>query len=332
LNLKELARLAGVSYSTVSKALNNSHEISEPTKKRIQDLAKQHHYVHNAKVRSKLQKTYNLALVFSRNLMFDGDAVLLGSMLQQLLMREIEYYGYTFTINASKNIDGESMVQRICNQGIVDGFIFVSDEIEKEDLDYLKEINVPFVFCMMAPPDLPKDISYFLTDDLQDGFICTEFLIKRGHRRIVTIANTEKHYDYQLRTEGYFRAMNLHGLDSKFIQFSMNPDKVEDLINENYATLSQADALFVQWDGVAGVVMQYLIAHNVAIPHKLSILGYNDYPVTMFFRPMLTTMRDARELQCASAIRHLIAMINNPNVSVVHSRECGEIILRESVR
>lgn len=84
MTLKELARLAGVSYSTVSKALNDSHEISEATKAHIKALAKKHHYIQNARVRSvKLQKTYSLALIFARNLMFDGDSVLLGSMLQQ---------------------------------------------------------------------------------------------------------------------------------------------------------------------------------------------------------------------------------------------------------
>ncbi len=333
LTLKDLAKLAGVSYSTVSKALNDSHEISAETKRHIQALAKQYHYIQNARVRSiKLQKTYSLALIFSRKLMFDGDAMLLGSVLQQLLMREIERFGYMFTINASKNMRGESMVQRVCNQGIVDGFIFISDDIEPEDMHYLKASNIPFVFCMLAPEKLPKDISYFLPDDKTDGYNCTEFLIGRGHSRIVNIANAEKHNDYRLRKEGYEEAMARHDLPACFLQFSMDANEVEYLLQDRRAEIRQADALFIPWDGIAGAIMQHLAAENIAIPQNLSILGYNDYPITTFFRPMLTTMRDAREELCSAAIRHIIALINNPEAPVLRQKIPGQIVLRESVR
>ena len=332
MTLKELAKLAGVSYSTVSKALNDSHEISEPTKARIKALAKQYHYFPNARVHSlKLQRTYNLALIFSRNLMFDGDSVMLGSVLQQQLMREIEKFGYTFTIHASKNMDGESMVPRVCSQKIVDGFIFVSNEIPREDMQYLKEQQIPFVFCMLAPDQLPEDVSYFLPDDYQDGYNCTQFLIARGYRNIVTVANVEKFSDYRLRTEGYCRAMEEHGFMPRLIQSSMNSNEAERLFEQHYPLIKQADALFVQWDGMAGVIMQYLLTQNIAIPREIAIMGYNDYPITLLFRPRLTTMRDARETQCFRAIQYLTTLINNPEAPVVHSREPGKLVIRESV-
>lgn len=332
MTLKELAKLAGVSYSTVSKALNDSHEISEQTKTRIKALAKKYHYIPNASVYNlKFQKTYNLALIFSRNLMFNGDSIMLGSTLQQLLIHEIEKFGYTCTVHADKNPLGESMVPRICNQRIVDGFIFVSDEIEEEDMAYLKEQGIPFVFCMLAPKSLPDEVSYFLPDDFQDGYHCTNFLIQNGHRKIVTIANVEKYADYQLRTQGYYQAMAEHNLPPQLIQSNMNATDSERLIQENYQLISQADALFIQWDGMAGVIMQYLISQNIPIPQKVSIMGYNDYPITAFFRPMLTTMHDARELQCFRAIQALTTLINNPDAPVIRSKAPGKIILRESV-
>ncbi len=333
MNIKTLASLANVSISTVSKALNDSPEISQQTKKRIKALAEENGFFLSPRARSqKKQKTNCIAIIFSRKTFFNFDTTLLCATIQELLMKEVEKHGYSYTIGVSRDVNGQSMLKHIYYQNIVDGFILASDDITKEEMQFLQTNEVPFVFAEIAPDNLPSDVNYFLNDDFADGYHGTLYLIKKGLKRITTISNPSNYSDYFQRTEGYKKAMSENGLEPVVIEHSMNQREAETILHHHYHTLLSSEALFIQWDGMAGVMMQCLFSCGLKVPDTISVLGYNDFPVASYFRPELTTIRDARKKQCENAVKHLVDMLRGTTHSIIQSRLEGTIVERESVR
>lgn len=331
---KTLAKLANVSYSTVNKALQNSSEISLETRQRIQALAKEHHFVSNATVRRPHREhTDCIAMIFSRRMFYDNRYVINCMNIQQNLVYEMERFNYTYVLNVSHDAEGESMVQRIYQQKIVDGFIFVADDITTEEIAFLEAHQVPYVFMGIAPALYTDTTPFFLSDERHNGELATQYLIDQGFQNIVTITNNAHEFStYTQRTQGYIARMEAANLLPRVLHHSMATSDTASIIAQYLPDLLQAEAAYVQWDGVAGVLMQLLRERNVCVPKNLSVIGHNDFNITGYFRPFLTTVRDARTEQSRGAIAYLINKIHNPDCPIVQRRIAGTLIERESVK
>lgn len=331
MTLRKLAQLANVSVSTVSKALNGSHETSEATISKIFGVAEENGFFLSKQNKPLKRKTNNIALIFSREMYLNPHARLTPITLQEDFMRILQEKGYTFTLNVSRTTSGHSTIRQLSYQSAVDGFIIISDDITDREIQLLEQLEIPYVFADVKPDNIQSEVPYFIDDNYYGGVCCTNYLIEMGFKKIATITNINDSI-YRLRTDGYCDTMIYAGLEPHIIHFSMIHDDCEELIHEKMEELKSYDALFVQWDGVAGVLMQLLIDKGIKVPEDISIVGYNDYFINSYFRPRLTTFRDSRKIICEESLNYLMNKIKDFNCPITQKVLKGHMVERESVR
>lgn len=332
MTIKELAKLAGVSYSTVSKALNNSSQISAATRERIKKLAEQNNFFINVNARNlKSQKSNTIALIFTREDLYGHNLSQLSTTILLLVVQEIEAKGYNFLVNVTQNNHGESYIRSLYAQGLVDGFLLASQDISPSDIEFLQTNQIPFAYVIVSP-EPAEGIAYFINDNRQDGYIATKYLIDKGLRNIITVtSDNPKFLDYHDRTEGYLQAINEFGLKPMIIRHSMDHLYINELIAAHMDHIKAADALYIQWDGLAGVVLQKLMRLGYRVPEDISIMGHNDFAISTYFVPMLTTVHDAMLEQSCRAVEYIVRKISGEALNPVLNKATGYVIERESV-
>ncbi len=246
-------------------------------------------------------------------------------------MIQMDKFSYNYIVNVSYDINGNSMIRRIWEQKIADGFLFVADDLTSNDMEFLSKNKIPYVFTGIEPPSCFKNSPYVLFDEIANGALVTQYLLNLGFKNIYTITNKLDRTSYFLRTQGYIETMCKAGKEPKVLHHSMETDRTSEILDLYMDEILKADVLYVQWDGIAGVLMQMLEKRRISIPNNLSIIGHNDYNIGWYFYPKLTTLRDPITQCSHDAISYLIGKINNPSHPIIQKRIEGIIIERESV-
>lgn len=333
MTIKDLARNLNVSYSTVSKCLNNHPDVSEKTKERVLAEARRSGFVFNANARGLvLKKTNRIGVLFS-NQFNTRDYRWFYSQIETYATRAIEENDYDFFIQPHSNIRGESNIQRMVNGKMVDGLLVFTRNITREEYDFLNNQKFPHVFCYYNPvfldsvhPDL------FWDDDEFGGYTATKHLIAHGHKNILTLrADDPSMKMYEARTNGYLRAMSEHGLTPAVLELPMTFVAARELVKIRLSYLKRFSALFVQQDQPALSIMQELKYNcGISVPGEISIVGYNNIDMIQDLALPLDTIEDPMELVIRSAVESLTSKIQKKEDTQTRQRKPA-LIIRGSV-
>ncbi|NLP46791.1 MAG: LacI family transcriptional regulator [Epulopiscium sp.] len=216
--IKDVAKAANVSPSTVSRVIADNPKISNETKKRVLKAMKQLNYYPNAIARSLANKSTKTLGVLLPN----TDEDLFNNPFFIQAMRGISVYaqkrGYYIMYSYSDNEEEEmKFIKKYIYSKWVDGIILLSAREEDECIEYLKNINYPFVVV-----GRPKDTSNVLwvdNDNFKAMYNVVTTLIERGNKKIAFIGGPEKFNVTRDRLEGYKRALQGRGIkiDNNFI-------------------------------------------------------------------------------------------------------------------
>lgn len=335
--IKDIALLAGVSHSTVSRALNDSPQISLATKDKIKKIAKSMNFEFNAGARSlKGVKTGNIAVVYEAHTDQFGFSLYLNQLftelrhvLERMDMDAILLEGYHPETGAS-NID------RLLRQQKVDGFLIVHDNITKEDYEGIKSAELPLVQIHMNPLYCDKkNLNYFFTDHKYGGRLATEHLISLGCKNIITVRPNEvKSYEYHNRTLGFKDALESAGLvySERQIYFT-NCGYIDgyDFFNAVASRLNEIDGIFFQADIIAFGFLSAASEKGIKIPEDLKVIGFDDAPVCESTNPRLSTIHQPRKELAAYACDRIIELINREkNEQLTQKIISPTLILRDS--
>lgn len=291
ITLKHLAEQLSVSISTVSKALNNSDEISPDTIERVKALAKHLNYKPNKlAVSLKKSKTFTIGVIVPNILNhFFAKALYAIEM-------EATKHGYniiTCLSNETRSKEDNSL--QLLSNGSVDGFILsIAEETQiKDNIEHINDIlkqNIPIVLFDRVSDLIECD--KVIIDDFGAAFEATEYLLKEGRNHIVLIGNIEELSVGKLRTNGYLKALE-HASD-----YSSGPEilslkrgesaeaQIESLLRDD----NSIDGI-IAIDNVSGVIaLQKAIKHKRKVPKDLSIIGFSDENVLQFTDPKLSTV------------------------------------------
>ncbi|HRU33095.1 MAG TPA: LacI family DNA-binding transcriptional regulator, partial [bacterium] len=216
-NIQEVAKEAGVSPSTVSRALNGFPGISEKTRERIVEIARKLNYRPNYRGQIlTTQNTKNIGLLITD---------ITNPFFPELVMGAEEYAsksGYTVLLgNTSESEEKETNYLDFFSRGPVDGIIISASRVSNEHIIMLAEEGLPIVVINRIL-EHPK-ISYVSTDMEKGGYLATMHLLRLGHSKIAFI-NGPKHSEVsQRRLEGYKKALKEAGIDynSDLISFNV---------------------------------------------------------------------------------------------------------------
>ncbi len=324
--IKDIARIAGVSHSTVSRSLNDSPLISEKTKKRIKKIAAELNFAFNASAQSlSTRRTGTIGIIYPE--LFDtfGNSLYLG-LLVQGLRHGLEKASLDSIGSFPRNhYTAESNIRKLISRKKIDGLLVIHPEIPVDDWEYIRASGIPFVVLHFKPRSFDYSwMNYLFTDHVQGGYMATKALIDGGSRSILCLREDSDEIQFKERTEGYKLALEeadiaynsdlVVGGDCSF-DFGFHT------VMDRKDQLTSIDGIFAEADLVALGAIEALRELQLDVPGDIRVIGYDDTELGRYFRPKLTTVHQPREEHARLACERLIEMLDardmNPSMQKV---------------
>jgi DNA-binding LacI/PurR family transcriptional regulator len=329
LQMSDIARLAGVSVATVSRALNGSSEVSQATRERIGELARSLNYTINVSaknLRLKHNRTVAVVIPFdARSHQHVSDPfflAMLGSLADALTSR-----GFDMLVSRVDADNLEAAAQAY-DTGVAIGVILIGQWRHHDHLNHLAARRVPIV---VWGAELPQQLYCSVGgDNLGGGAAATRHLIGLGRKRIAFMGDPELP-EVALRRRGHEQALAEAGLAVLPELLLPVPFEVG-AARAALAGLIEAgvaiDALFACSDVLALTAVQTLKAHGVKVPQQVAVVGYDDIEWASHADPPLTTVRQpiaAAGAQIVDALLDIMAgQVMGPRTLPV------ELVVRQS--
>ncbi len=289
--LEDLARLAGVSISTVSRALNNQSAISTQTKQRIWALAKSHNYPIRAPIHAAVEGVDKAIEIVMPHL--QGRPLPLWHPFLLELIANIGEAARArdcdFTVSHVTPVNFDDLV-RATSAGRVDGVIFLGQSTLHEALNQLTETGVRFV--VWGAQVAGQRYRTIGSDNLVGGRRATAHLCRLGRRRILFVGGAD--LETQQRRRGYLEALREHGIQHDpelvaAVHFELDAAEaaVTRLLNRGVSF----DGVFAASDLIALGVIRALRRAGLSVPADVSVVGYDDILLSQLSVPALSTIR-----------------------------------------
>jgi len=309
-SIKDIARRAGVSHSTVSRALSGSSLVNRETKSRIQELAREMGYTPSAVARAmSTGRTRTLGLVVTT----------IADPFVAEVVRGIEETaldgGYNVILcNSTGDPERELAAMRALRERWVDALIVTSSWVG--DLaEHLAEIRVPVVLINNQRAAAAGGVAYTYSvrnDDQRGGALAGDYLAGLGHREIAYVTGPERSMASQLRLEGCQEALNRVGgtlPDAWIVAGDGCPEGGERAAQVLLSGASRPSALFCYNDATAMGCLRAAKGAGLRVPRDLSILGYDDIAAAPYLDPPLTTVAQSKYVLGQQATQMALALI-----------------------
>ncbi|SRR6266498_358467 len=327
--IADIAKLAGVSKSTVSRALSDSPLIGEETKARIRSLARQYNFEINASARRlSMKQSRTIAFVTHAYHRDFSVADLFGLEIMGGISSGLAKRGYDLlVIHVDPN--DTKWAHQYFDTGRVDGFILMTATRKQSHVKALLDIGAPFIVWGVPAPN--QKYCSVTGDNFSGGRLATALLIGSGRRIIGFIGGPSYELEVQHRLAGYESAFREAGRD-------VNPELIEygNFMNTSGAEamkrllkkVPDIDAVFVNSDLMAIAAMDEIREHGRRVPEDIAVVGYDDLSIAEHSNPPLTTIRQniplAGKLLAQNLIEYLqTGMATNVSIPV-------ELIVRKS--
>lgn len=329
--MQRLAELAGVSKSTVSRALSDSPLISSKTKEKIQQLAQEHRFVLNEAGRNlRLKRSSIICVVLMHDPELSGHLSdpffmgMVGSIADNLAKFGHDLMLYHKPLQSA----AEYRAARVYRQ--CDGTIFVGQGMIHGELNKLAKDSKPIV---VWGADLPsRDYAIVGADNLGGGRAATEHLINRGCERLAFFGDTQKP-ELALRHRGYVQALEAHGckVDAKLeIAVPMDPTSAETIIEAFIKSRPDIDGIVCCSDMLAASAVSCLQRYGLRVPADVAVTGYDNLEIGARINPTLTTVSQGVQDAGEKLVRILMAKLaGNEQNDIVNETL---LVVRESSR
>ncbi len=289
--LKQIAKELNVSVSTVSKALNDSPEISEQTKIKIKEYAKLKNYKPNViGLNLKNRKTKTIGVIIPNILNSFFAKVFSG------IEKVADENGYNVIMCISnESLEKEAHTLEMLSNGTIDGFVLsISEEAQKQhEYNHFKEIiseGTPIVLFDRTTDEL--DCDKVIVDDFDSALDSTQYLIDSGCKNIALISTIDNLSIGKLRLEGYLQALKNNNLpiNENIILRTDSSEGLNEKVEAIYAN-NIIDGVFALAEDESVAALKFGLKKGLRIPEELSIIGFADgILASRRLSPSLTTV------------------------------------------
>lgn len=310
--LKEVALRAGVSYQTVSKVLNRQAQVSKETEQRILTAVRDLGYRPNQIARNmRVKRSHMIGYSWVPTAPNQVNHIL-DQFLSSMVL-EAEAAGYHLLPFPFREGDAQvNDYRELINTGRVDAFVLSSVNYNDSRVMYLLENKIPFVAFGRSSPEL--DFPYVDVDGAAGLAQAVEYLISRGHRRIAAIAWPEDSRVGNERLRGYFEAMQFGGLEvhPEWIErgagtFEFGREAASRILK--YPAFERPTAIVAFNDTQAIGALHAARELDLEIGQAISIIGFDDAPMSQYLLPPLTTVRQPIREAGRKCVEILIALV-----------------------
>ncbi|MDD1004238.1 MULTISPECIES: LacI family DNA-binding transcriptional regulator [Pseudomonas] len=324
--IKDVAALAGISYTTVSHVVNNTRPVSQEVRLKVEAAIKSLDYVPSAVARSlkaKTTATIGLLVPNSLNPYFAE------------LARGIEDYcernGYCVILcNSDDNPDKQRSYLRVLLEKRIDGLIVASAGGDSGLAQGLAGVKTPMVIVDRGLDGVDADLVRI--DHEYGAYLATRHLLELGHRDIATIGGPASTSVAQMRLAGYCRALKEAGVEVRQERMLESDFTSTGGYNAAAALLESnpPSAIFAGNDMIGIGVLRAAAERNVRVPSELSVIGFDDIQMSRYVYPALTTVGQSILQLGEMAAEVLLRRIASPNLGTDQRIVTPSIVLRES--
>jgi DNA-binding LacI/PurR family transcriptional regulator len=311
---KELAKLAGVSQSTVSRALNDSPLISEGIRNKVKQLAKEHRFEMNSQAKSlRTSRTDTIGILFPKFFM-NLSTNLYFTYLYDKLQEELSNYEYDLLIiYDSKKNDQLSPLEKIIKRKKVDGLILVKSDLSSYEQEILTRSTLPYIsiFCNYYED---AGNSKYAINTYDGGFLAGSYFAKQQEYSPLYFGSLMDSADSSNRYKGFEAGWKASGGDVKTIHTvscEMSITSAYQTVRDNIALFSEKRALYVYNDMMASGILHALKDMSIKVPEQVQIIGNDDIPLASWLHPQLSTLRfptqQIIELGCQRLVREIVS-------------------------
>ena len=327
--IKDVAKKAGVSPSTVSRTLKDNSAISEETKIKVRAAMEELGYVPNSAAQMLATGlTHSLGVVLPP--LTDRENISQPFYMEILAAINEEASCNSQVVSIATGATLEELVKQVelmHRQKRADGFIILYSETKDPVKDYLLKENAPFVVVGAAVDNNDK-VTYIDNDNKELGQEAVNYLRTKGHQKIGFVTDDLFGQVGQERYQGYIEATKEFNLETyPELVFS---SKVIDSLKENLKS-NQLTALIVKDDLIALRFIQWLNNQGIRVPEDYAIISFNNSTFSEIMHPFLTTYDiNIKELGKESVLR-LLDLLKNPKTKAQKITIPFKLIERESV-
>jgi DNA-binding LacI/PurR family transcriptional regulator len=292
LKMADIAKLAGVSTSTVSRALAGNPAIPQALRDHIAELARTHGYVINQSARSlRLQRTHTIGLIVP--LGHEQDQLISDPFFLEMVGRladEITGRGYEVLLNKVVAPRAD-WLRRIVQSHRSDGLLIIGQSDQHDALNALADTYRPLVVWGGDVAD--RRYCTVGSDNVAGARLATQHLIAQGRRRIAFLGLPGAP-EVELRREGYLQALNAAGLDRSPELSAPAHFTVESADHSVRALIASGvafDGVLAASDLIAVTAINALTAAGRSVPGDVSVVGFDDINFARYSAPPLTTVR-----------------------------------------
>lgn len=317
MNIKEVAKRAGVSISTVSRVINNTTFVSEDVRTRVEEIINETGYRPNSLAKElQRNKTNTIGIVMSVEVL---ELSSLGRTINAI-SDHLKSNGYHIMLANSRFNPQEEIENFIAFQEKrVDGIIYFAANFTKEHDDLLKNYPIPIV--MIGQENKYFDFPCVLHDDYHASKTATEYLIEKGHKRIGFIGAPSFDAAAGLtRRNGFETAMNIHGLlvQNSYMasgDFSIKSgyEAMQHIVEDSEVPPT---AIFATTDYMAIGAIHFLIEKGFRVPEDISIVGFDDVDVAAAMNPPLTTIHSDHSTVGQQAAKLLLDILAHKDIPI----------------
>ena len=327
--MQEIADLAGVSKSTVSRALAGSPLLAEQTRDSIVRLAREHGYRLNKKARTfQSSSTLTIAVVVSEPGPTEWSFT--DPFFLQLLGRianELDKRGHELLL-ANIRIDIDEWIDRHIVRGNCDGAIVIGQGHSHEQINALGEVPAPIVVWGGRLDD--QRYCTVGSDNRHGGYLATKHLIDQGRSRVGFVGQRQMP-ELGLRYDGYLDAHDEAGLAPEAaltVDTGVSSSVAESDFGALLERTTDIDAVAAASDVVALGVMRAILTSGRRIPDDIAVVGYDDIAIARTMSPSLSTIRQDYSLGAKYLVDKLLRAVDGAGVRPKMLRP--ELIVRES--
>ncbi len=330
--IKDVAKVAGVSISTVSRVINDSKPVSSEARRKVLDAIEKLGYKPNEVARTLVTKrSYLIGIIVTD----------IGNSYVAEIVRGIEEVGRMYDydiILCSSYGDRKSELKfiNLLTGKQAEGIILVSEKMNKEAIELLKSYKLPYIYLNRYLN--VKELPTVSIDSVEASYEMTKYLLEAGHRDIMYItASIDENSIEKSKIEGYENALKELEIENSII-LEAEGFTIEDGYNIGEKVLKQLKeekmtAIFCGQDEVAIGIMNYLYDQDIKVPKDVTVVGYGDIKTSSIYRPKLTTVKKPGYDIGAVSIRRVIKEIEgeeteepqiNLPIQIVKRESCGK--------
>lgn len=341
---EEIAKIAGVSRSTVSRVINNYPNVPAATRERVMKVIREYNYEPNTSARVLAGKGTNTIglFLFSIHDVKEPYRVYGNNYFAPLIEAFIDianYRGYYVLVHTIYSPEECWRIRQTFSQKRIDGGVIIGIDKNPELDEIISSLKYPLALVDYDPDEIllmnRADARIAVINADNEGGInaCVDYLVSNGHRVIGLMEGRNTTYSGLKRREFFLKRMKSHNLpvrDCHLMKCDFTAKTSAAAVEALLAEKTLPSAIIACNDEMAFAAMETFQHHGIRVPEDISIIGFDDAPTSSIIRPALTTVRVPFYDMAQKALESLSGLIDRSGAGFEQYTMNVELIIRES--